>query len=389
VDGGQRANINEKEAKTVRILFRLYLELGTVKALRAEADQQGLVTKRRYGSDGNQTGGKLFTRGHLYQLLRNPLYVGQVSHKGALYPGQHKAIVDPMTFDAVQRKLENNAAARRSATNAKAPSLLTGLVWDDTGDRLCPTHANKNGRRYRYYISKRLMQGTSETGDGWRLPAYQLESAIIDGLGAFLKDEMRLFKALQPVNTQPDSLRTALQSAAKIADRLKDPQMLRCLLHRVIISRDTICLSVRRSALIEALDGTKPGGPDNRNEVFKLVVPVRLKRRGVEAKLIIGAMENDAREPDANLIQLIARSHGWMDQLIKGEVTSIKEIATRDGLDAGDVSRFLPLAFLAPYIVEAIFAGSQPTELTAETLRRACPLPMDWQDQRRRLSFSA
>ena len=92
--------VNPSEAETVRELFRLYLECGSVNVLRDTAQQQGYVTKLRQSSDGRMTGGQPFTRGHLYQLLRNPLYAGKVSHKGVLYPGQHPAIVDAATYEA-------------------------------------------------------------------------------------------------------------------------------------------------------------------------------------------------------------------------------------------------------------------------------------------------
>jgi site-specific DNA recombinase len=121
---------NEAEAETVRTLFRLHLELGTVKKLVEESGHLGLVTKRRIRSGGQETGGQPFTRGHLYQLLTNPIYVGDVAHKGVTYPGQHNGIIERQTFDAVRCRLNGNAAERRSATNAKAPSLLTGLVYD-------------------------------------------------------------------------------------------------------------------------------------------------------------------------------------------------------------------------------------------------------------------
>ena len=144
--------VNGAEAETVRALFRLYRELGTVRRLKEEADRLGLTTKQRTQSSGPATGGRPFTRGHLYQLLSNPIYVGEVVHKGVSYPGRHDALVARELFDAVQRQLAGNASLRRSATNAKAPSLLTGLAHDEAGDLLSPTHANKKGRRYRYYV---------------------------------------------------------------------------------------------------------------------------------------------------------------------------------------------------------------------------------------------
>jgi len=136
---------NQAEAETVRTLFRLYLDLGTVKKLVEESARLGLVTKRRTLVDGRQTGGQPFTRGHLYQMLTNPIYTGEIRHKNATFPGQHDAIVDRETFEAVRRLLEANSTGRCSTTNAKTPSLLTGLVYDETGDRLCPTHAKKKG----------------------------------------------------------------------------------------------------------------------------------------------------------------------------------------------------------------------------------------------------
>ncbi len=104
-------------------------------------------------------------------------------------------------------------------------------------------------------------------------------------------------------------------------------------------------------------------------------------------KLVIRSSADDAKSPDLNLIGLIARAHRWLDDLATGKMLSVREIARRDTLDEGDVSGFLPLAFLAPDIVEAILAGKQPVELTAEKLKRFGSLPYAWEDQRRLLGF--
>jgi site-specific DNA recombinase len=381
--------VNEAEADTVRTLFRLYLELGTVKALLTETCRLGLVTKRRRRPDGEETGGKPFTRGHLFQLLRNPLYVGDVSHKGARYPGQHEAIIDGETFDAVGCLLDRNAADRRSSTNAKAPSLLTGLLRDQTGNRLCPTHANKNGQRYRYYISKRLMHGTCETGSGWRLPAKELEDTITNAVATFLKDEILLLEALQLPDANPDGLRAALRSAATMANKLQDRQLLRLILHRVTICPDTLCITIRRRDLHQVVISIDPKGSDLPDGVFEFTVPYLLKRRGVEAKLVIGATENIRSLPDPNLINLLARAHQWRHQLVTGKAKSINEIAECNQIHPSDVGRNMQLAFLAPDIVEAVLAGRQPVALTAQRLKRIGPLPLEWDQQRQRLGFPA
>ena len=387
--------VNPDEAETIRTLFRLYLELGTVKKLVEETGHLGLVTKRRMRSGGQGTGGQPFTRGHLYQLLTNPIYVGDVAHKGVTYPGQHDGIIERQTFDAVRCRLNGNAAERRSATNAKAPSLLTGLVYDEAGDRLCPTHANKKGRRYRYYISKRLMHRTGSTGAGWRLPAKELDGAVAQAVSDFLTDELRVVDALQLTGIAPDRLRTILHRAAAAADDLKaktperQRRLLHRLLHRVTLHTGSMGIEIKRAGLDSLVSGNGTHVATHPEGLIDLTVPVALRRRGVEAKLVIRAAQGEAAAPDRNLITLVAQARRWFDQLAGGEVGSIQEMARRDGIDASDVGRNIQLAFLAPDIIETILAGRQPVELTARRLRRIGALPLEWDRQRRLLGFPA
>lgn len=116
-------------------------------------------------------------------------------------------------------------------------------------------------------------------------------------------------------------------------------------------------------------------------------VPVNLRRRGVEARLIIPGSSHARRLVDPALCCLVARARLWFDQLTSGDAPSIRAIADRDGVYETEVGRALQLAFLAPDIVEAILDGRQPVELTADRLLRAKPLPENWRDQRRLLGF--
>lgn len=387
--------INPSEAKTVRALFELYQELGTVRQIKDAADRLGLVTKRRPQSGGQDQGRRAFTRGHLYSLLANPLYAGEVIHKGVRYPGRHKAIIDRQTFDAVQRQLAGNSAARKSRTNTKAPSLLAGLIYDQTGDRLCPTHANKKGRRYRYYISSRLLQSSGAVDDGWRLPANELDATISHAVRQLLNDQQRILEALQLDDPSPERLRTIIGRAAAVAVELKDRpfehrrELLSALLRRIILHADSIHLEMKVSALVNLIAGSATGSTEPSDRQFCLIVPVHLRRRGVEAKLVLAAEPGQSRRPDTKLVALLADAHRWVDDLAKGAVASVRGIAARYNRDPGEVSRTLPLAFLAPDIVEAILEGRQPVELTPRHLKRIGVLPIRWQDQRRRLGFAA
>lgn len=386
--------INPHEAETVRTLFRLYLELGTVKRLGGASLHLGLVTKRRKRPCGQETGGLPFTRGHLYHLLSNPIYAGKVAHGGISYPGLHDAIIGREIFDAVSQKLAVNAASRTTATNANVPSLLTGLVTDETGDRLCPTHANKKGCRYRYYISKRLKHRTNPSVGGWRLRANELDNAVVRAVGDFLTNDLRIIEALKLTGAQPERLADILARAARAAIDLNDRSLeqsrrvLHRLLHRVTLHSETMRIEIKRTDLDSVVSGNGASTASSPDELIDIHVPISLKRRGVEAKLIVRAPANKAAAPDQNLIALVAQGNCWFEQLAGSKIGSIREIAERDGIDASEVGRSIRFAFLAPDITEAILTGGQPVELTAWRLRRIGALPLDWRHQRRLLGFA-
>jgi site-specific DNA recombinase len=161
--------INPAEAETVRRIFALYRELGCVRRVKEEADRLGLRTKCRTTANGDERGGKPFTRGHIYTVLSNPIYTGQIAHKDQLYPGQHPALIDADSWAAVRDQVAGNASDHRRKAKAAEPSLLAGLLIDAQGERLTPSHAVKKGRRYRYYLSAALI--TEAATDRARLAA--------------------------------------------------------------------------------------------------------------------------------------------------------------------------------------------------------------------------
>ena len=385
--------VNLAEAETVRTLFRLYRELGTVRRLKTAVDQQGLVTKRHQHSSGRVTGRGPFTRGHLYCLLRNPIYVGEVAHKGVTYPGRHGAIIDRATFDSVQRQLAGNGVVRRMGTNTKAPSLLTGLVYDETGDRLCPTHANKKGRRYRYYISQRLMHNSTSATGGWRLPAKALEAVVLQAVRDFLSDDLRVVEALGLDHLPPDRTLRVIGEIAAASRRLNDGpperhrELLSTFVSRISLHPTSIRIDIGRAGLIGLLSESDAVTARS-EELFSFTLPIQLRRRGVEAKLVMRAAGELRASPDHKLITVFADAHRWIGDLAQGRAASLRDLARQYRRDVGEVSRTLPLAFLAPDIVELVLDGRQPFDLTPRMLKRIETLSSRWEEQRRRLGFS-
>src|SRR5437899_5052694 len=170
------------EAESVRTIFARYLELGSVRALAEDLDRRGIRSKPRRLSDGRTIGGSRFGVGALAHLLKNRFYIGEVVYRGAVHRGEHEPILDAALFAAVQGKLAAQAVARRC--RLRAPSaLLTGRIFDADGNRMSPTHANKGGARYRYYISRAVLQKKSQAPESLsRVPAAELEALVLTAL---------------------------------------------------------------------------------------------------------------------------------------------------------------------------------------------------------------
>ena len=182
--------VNEEEARTVVYIFRRYIELRSVRALQAELDGAGIRSKRRTLANGTTFGGQKLSRGALYLMLQNRIYRGEITHKGNAYPGEHPPIVDKVLWDQVQAILAGNRVDRATGAKIKQPSLLAGLVFDEIGERLTPSHAVKKGTRYRYYVSRSLIIGTAkDKSKGRRIPAANLETLVTTRLRSFLADE--------------------------------------------------------------------------------------------------------------------------------------------------------------------------------------------------------
>jgi len=175
--------IVDGEAEIVRAIFRRYAELGSVRLLKDRFDARGIKSKSWTSASGRLVGGKTFSRGALYLMLQNRLYHGEIVHKGQSHPGEHTPIIDPPLWDAVQAQLAANTADRNSGTRTRQPSLLAGTLFYGDGNRMTPTHAVKNGVRYRYYVSRPLITNDqTEPSAGRRIPAGEIEQLVTSQL---------------------------------------------------------------------------------------------------------------------------------------------------------------------------------------------------------------
>ena len=394
--------INDQEALTVRHIFRRYVELRSVRALQAELDTEGIRSKRRALADGTPYGGQKLSRGALYLMLQNRIYRGEITHKGNAYPGEHPAIIDKALWDQVQAILAKNRVNRATGADAKYPSLLAGLVFDETGERLTPTHAVKKGTRYRYYVSRSLIVGAAKDhSKGWRIPSGNLESLVITRLRAFLADQGAILDAIRDEHSDGAEQRRQIGRGREIAEELgalapdQIRALLMALLNRVDIKPDRVEITIRRSSLVQLLCAVQPvelGMQDGKpsaasNDILTLTVKARLQRVGREMGMLVENSDHQTNA-DPGLLRIVARAHDIQARLTQDTELTVHMIARQERVSANYVYRLLRLPSLAPDIITAIINGKSPPQLTAKRLMRLTPqIPVGWAEQRKLLGF--
>jgi DNA invertase Pin-like site-specific DNA recombinase len=385
--------VEPEHAETVRTIFGIYLETRNVRALTDALNERGIRTKGRVHPNGTTTGDQRFQRGHLYGLLSNPIYIGRIGHKGQSYPSTHPAIIDQRTWDAVQNLLARNTQGprKRSLAGTKATSLLAGRLYTDNGNRLTPSHANKAGRRYRYYVEQLPAGSSNSKRKPLRIPAQEIESAIKNVIDDFFNSEQRLLEALEPLSVAQaqqvlHGIRQRQVAVVKHSATSRD-EIIDSMINRVVLSRGGVQMWLDRSKLYETLGLAVEDGRREPSErrALELAVPIRIKTRGVQTKFTIGATPVNPNQ-DPALIKALARAHNWFSRLRSGEVDSIEAIARNEGLTGSYVTRLLRLAFLAPDLVERILNGSQPSEASIQLFALRKKVPLCWQEQVRALS---
>jgi DNA invertase Pin-like site-specific DNA recombinase len=374
--------INNTEAPTVRSLFELYLAHSSITTVWEEAQRRGYRTKARISAAGRPFGAKSFSPGHIHFILKNPIYAGQIAHKGEIHPGLHPRLIDEQTWAAVQAKLaDNRTGERRHKTNRMDANPLSGLLIGPAGETLMPTHTVKDGRRYRYYVSNPMKaKDPGRRIRRPRVPAEEIEAVVAHGLRNLLADAARLPGVLA-TRISPAALPPAIQAANVLQTSLMAPTLetwtqVRALLQRVAIGEDSVTLSIERAALADLL-GLAVNSDAGRHEV-RLATRIRL--RGARMKLIVGNGRIATPAPDPALIKALARAHDWFARLTSGEVRSIREIAAADRLTVSYIRRVIRLAFLAPDVVEAIVERHQPVKKMKHQLIHGERLSLAWAD---------
>lgn len=319
----KRLVIEDDEADLVRRIFRLYLELGSVGAVVEALDREGVRSRNGYR----------FSVGAIAHLLKDRVFMGEVAWKGEVHKGEHEAIIDGETFSAVQERLAQRSAQRRNASRSSA-FLLAGLLYDDAGHRMSPSHAYKAGVRYRYYVSQALLQHRkAEAGTIARISAPEVEEGVTR---AFPFEKAELGEHITSITLHRDHLAVQLK---------------------------------------ETEDEPYPE---------PISLPFVWQPQGRRKGIIHEPDLKERLDPKASkaILTAIGKARRWMTELLDGSAT-IDAIASREGMGDRNVRRLLALACLSPRLIKAIADGNAPADLTVTSLTVAPP--HDWAAQEQRI----
>ena len=223
----------------------------------------------------------------------------------------------------------------------------------------------------------------------WRIPAAEIETAVIAALRSFLEDGSALSATLSLGQLPPSRVADLLKSAAALSRSLTNDHtaqsrtLLQSLLSRIEIGATTLALTVALGRLREAVGLSGSEGPES----HAIVVPLHIAKRGVEQELMIGTGLMTPGPRDEPLVKALARAYAWFEDLRLQRVKNASERAARERLPRSYVQAHLPLALLAPTIVTDILEGRQPIDLNLKRLMYQSELSIDWRFQRRQLGF--
>ena len=386
----RRLVVNPREADTVRRIFREYVRLGYVSELKTYLGRCHIHSKIRSSPTERTSGGKVYSRGALYHLLKNRIYIGEIVHRGKSYPGQHEAIVPQELWNKVAARLDKNNRAHRKGKSRSTPSLLTGKLFDINGTRFTPTHAVKNAKRYRYYTSQTVVRQTGIKPAVTRFPAQELEQFVKSQIHLLLQSPDKCISGMDDCPAKATARKRVEDLAGEWPNLgvSKQNELVRKILRRVTVGEKTVWIEVDGIKLLASLLGQDSAAflsqGTCKTELLKLSSDFQAFRRGSEIRVIVPDSGSEyGRIPVPSLVNVVARARDWYEQIVANKIGSIDQLAQKTGLTRRYVRRILQCATLSPRIAEALLAGHHRPDLTVNDILQ--PAPLDWREQKRQI----
>lgn len=324
----RRLIVNEEDAPKAKMIFDLYLKFGCVQKLKQEVDRLGIKSRKRISvKKGLEYGGKPLSRGALYSTLKNPVYIGKISHKGTIHEGDHDAIISEEQWQEVQSKLQNYSAPREPE-NSKHKNLLTSNIFDENNNPYTPVFTVKKNKRYRYYLNEYLNQNKSHPNHVIsRLPAHEIEAVIETNvrrniLKLFENDDHELQRYLQENQSQ-----------------IPTYKLIRNTVQSIIVMRDNLYITLKSSNLESLIKKYLDLNIKTSSKNIELTIPYQTKRAKGGAILIETENRKGLDSLSKSDLKRIVQGHVWREEHFEG--TYIQTIAERENCSSRYVRKVI------------------------------------------------
>ena len=370
---GRSLTIVDEHAEIVRKVFSTYVELGNVRLVQETFILEDLRTPIRVTRTGKTYGGGHLSRGQIYTILKNPVYIGRIAHKGETFEGQHEATIDLGLWDRVQAKLNSHSSSMRRATRRNT-SPLAGLLFASGGEPLVPVHTTKGKKSYRYYISQSQQNIADPDQKVIRIPARELERFVIGAIEGALANPTQLIEKLGT-----DAFAHWLRNSCKRKAARKVTAKDICeLVDRISIYPDRLTIALSQSGLSKWFGVALSAA---RSEPIELCIDCSLARSGYAVRFVDkSGVAHTQQEASPHMLAVLAKAHAWWKELAKGE-RNIAQLARREGVTASYMTRVVRLAFLSPKVTEAFLDGSARSDLTPRGLFGPDAVAGSWEAQ--------
>ena len=354
--------IHKEDAKRVQMIFDKYLELKSVPKLMQYLKENEIKTKTD----------KYFSKGQLYHLLVNKVYIGKITHKDKVYEGEHDAIISEEIFEEVQKLLYENKVDKTCGTKCSSNSLLAGFIFDDKNNLMTPSHSNSHKRRYRYYVSTALKNyKSSNAGSVSKIPAGEIEKFVVETTKEFLQDKEQVQNIISEYKISKQN--KLIYTAQNIQD-YSEPILIRAIIHKIVISKNSIEITINANSLINVLNALASNQkiivPDRDEKFNPITITKKIKITQPSRNdniLILNAKEYNTPEPNPYLVNAIVKSYYYHKQIRNGK--TIDDLQTEEGLkDSKYIRNILNLKYISPELTEQILTGTQSKDLSLNKL---------------------
>lgn len=354
--------VHNEDAQKVQMLFEKYLELKSVPKLIQYLKENKIKTKTD----------KYFSKGQLYHLLANKVYIGKITHKDKVYDGEHKAIICDATFEKVQKLLYENNVDKTCGIKCSSNSLLAGLIYDDKNNLMTPSHSNSHKQRYRYYVSTALKNyKINNIGSISKIPAGEIEKFVIKTTKEFLQDKEQIQHL---VSEYPVRQQNKLICTAQNIQDYSNPKLIKAIIHKIVVSQNFIEITYNAVSIKNILNALANNQeiviPNKKEKLIPITISKNIKITQPSRNnniLILNTNEYDTPTPNPYLVNAIVKSFYYHRQIQNGK--TIEDLQIEERLKGSKYIRnILNLKYLSPKLIEQILTGTQPKDLSLQKL---------------------